>query len=131
MMALAIARTGNLAQYLRDLRRGLEVKIEMEGMVASVHTADVFTAVVTPESQAEFEEIAKSDPCAIETAEKRGLVRKQEAIVTTAESAWATFEISTPYERKHGRIVAGASREAVNARIPRTPFTGFRWAKVQ
>lgn len=131
LMALALEKNENLIQFLRNFRRMMEMKIELEGSVASIHTADVFMAEVVPEQAAQVREIAKTDPAYLETAGKLGLVRNVDAIRTTAESAWLTLEINTPYRQSEGRVIPGKTEEILDRRVQRTPFTGFDWPKRQ
>jgi hypothetical protein len=129
-IALLLDYNDGLQEYLRKLRLMLEAKIYLEGAVASVHTADVFLAEIQPERAAEINHIARTDPRYLETAEKRGLVRNRDAIVTTVESAWVTTLIRQFYSRQSGRVILEEKEELFDVKVPKTPFTGFDWSKV-
>jgi regulation of enolase protein 1 (concanavalin A-like superfamily) len=130
-LAIATVQDKNLMNFLRNVRLTVQLKIELEGVVACVHCADVFVADVESEDlRKRITELSRTDPNYLETAERRGWVKNRSAIVTIGESAWATIRIQQRYDIVQDKVVAEDQQVFLDEPIQKTPFNGFSWPKV-
>lgn len=130
-IAIAPVKGTNLQEFLRNIRTMVQVTILLEGVVAKVHVADAFRALVdTPELQARINKLAKTDPNYLETAEKEGWLKNEDAIIATGESAWGNIRIVQPYRIVANKVVLEPKEEYLDRPFGLTPFAGFNWPKV-